>query len=82
MILKIVSVYTGIFPFSRFSLFYNLDNRLLWDDEAEPALMAKNIIKSCAPKKTDGRNSIKLFGVETNEDDICISSPWLKKSEV
>ena len=37
-----------------FLLFYQLDNRLLWGDEAETALLAKNVLRFGIPKTTDG----------------------------
>jgi hypothetical protein len=62
-----------------FALFYHLDDRLLWGDEAETALLAKNVTKFGVPKATDGKNYVTLLGAgrDSNEDDIWIWSPWL-----
>ncbi|MBN1364862.1 MAG: hypothetical protein JW976_08665 [Syntrophaceae bacterium] len=67
----------GIMLFCAFLLSYNLDDRMLWGDEAETALLAINITKYGAPKVTDGKNYITLFGkgVDTNKHDIWIWSP-------
>jgi len=74
----LVFVYTVIFLFAGFELFYNLDDRLLWDDEAETALLAENIIKFGLPKITDGKNFVVLDGVEANKNGVWTISPWLQ----
>lgn len=62
-----------------FALFYNLDDRLLWGDEAETALLAVNINKYHIPIVTDDKNFITLFGLgrDSNKDHIWVWSPWL-----
>lgn len=73
-----VILYTVIFSFAGFLLFYNLGDRLLWDDEAETAILAENIIKFGVPKITDGRNFVVLTGVEANNNNVWTASPWLQ----
>ncbi len=77
MNVRTLIAYGVIISFAAFLLFHNLSDRLLWDDEAETALLAENINKFGVPKSTDGKNSIVLFGYESNEDDVWIWSPWL-----
>lgn len=74
----VVFIYAAIFLFAGFALFCNLDDRLLWDDEAETALLAENIIKFGLPKITDGKNFVVLDGVEANKNGIWTISPWLQ----
>lgn len=76
---KRVLVYVAILLFAAFALFYNLDDRLLWGDEAETALLAVNITKYSVPTVTDGKNYITLlgFGRDSNKDHIWVWSPWL-----
>jgi len=59
--------------------FHNLNDRLLWVDEAETAMLAKCINRYGYPKVTLDGNYITLMGrgVDTNEQDIWIWSPWL-----
>jgi hypothetical protein len=66
---------------SAFLLFYNLDGRLLWGDEAETAVLAKNTVHFGVPKTFDGRNRITLYGagIDGNEDDLWVLSPWLQE---
>jgi hypothetical protein len=44
-----------------FFLFKNLDNIYLWNDEANSALVAKNILKFGYPANFDGRNIVQHF---------------------
>jgi len=76
---KIPYIYLLIFITVAFGLFYNLDDRLLWGDEAETAVLAYNITKWGVPKTTDGKNIITLLGLrqDSNENEIWIWSPWL-----
>jgi hypothetical protein len=64
-----------------FLLFYNLDGRLLWGDEAETALLARNITRFGLPRTDDGRNVITLYGpaVDGNAAGLWIWSPWLQE---
>ncbi|MFO7986201.1 MAG: hypothetical protein R6U38_10060, partial [Desulfatiglandaceae bacterium] len=71
--------YSAVICMALFLLFYNLDDRLLWGDEAETALLAQNIGKYKVPKVTDGKNVITLLGKghDYNDDNIWVWSPWL-----
>lgn len=42
-------------------LFPNLDNMYLWQDEAEAALIAKNVVTYGLPKAWDGMNMLAVF---------------------
>ena len=76
---KNVLVYVAIVLLAAFALFYNIDDRLLWGDEAETALLAVNINKYKLPTVTDGKNFITLLGLghDSNKDNIWVWSPWL-----
>ncbi|HEV2455718.1 MAG TPA: hypothetical protein VGY98_15745 [Verrucomicrobiae bacterium] len=61
-----------------FLAFCNLDGRLFWADEAENAVLAKNIVKFGVPKVDDGLNHISLHGDRFDErDGVWTWSPWL-----
>ena len=62
-----------------FLLLYNLSDRYMWGDEAETALLAKNITKFGLPKVSDGRNTVTLYGLgrDSNEEGLWTWSPWL-----
>ena len=76
---KNVLIYVAIALLAAFALFYNIDDRLLWGDEAETALLAVNINKYKLPTVTDGKNFITLLGLghDSNKDNIWVWSPWL-----
>ncbi len=77
-LIKILA-YGLVFLISSFLLFYNLDDRFLWGDEAETALLAVNTTKTGLPKVTDGKNEITLYGlgIDSNEDHIWTHRPFL-----
>ncbi len=81
MNVKLLLVYSTLVLLAGFLLFYKLDNRLLWGDEAETALLAQNIIKFGIPKVTDGKNYITVLGrgQDSNKNDIWVWAPWLDK---
>jgi 4-amino-4-deoxy-L-arabinose transferase-like glycosyltransferase len=60
-------------------LFWRLDDRLLWGDEAETALLARNITRYGLPRTFDGVNRITLLGegVDSSRDQLWTWSPWL-----
>jgi hypothetical protein len=64
-----------------FFLFFNLGDRLLWGDEAETALLARNVLRYGVPKSSDGVNQITILGaqVDSNAAGIWTWSPWLKE---
>lgn len=66
-----------------FSLFKNIQYPLLWNDEAETALLAKVIMKFGYPKIHDGKNVIYAAQILnnkliTNEMDAYLETDWLK----
>lgn len=61
-----------------FALFASLDDRMLWGDEAETALLAENVTRFGVPRSEDGRNRISHLGVaDSNAEGIWTWSPWL-----
>jgi 4-amino-4-deoxy-L-arabinose transferase-like glycosyltransferase len=62
-----------------FLLFYGLDHRPFWQDEAETACLAKNVLQYGVPKAFDGVNLISQEqGKEFNTDYLWRWSPWLQ----
>ena len=58
--------------------FYQLDNRLFWVDEAETAVLARNILQFGVPKVEDGTNHISLHGDKFDvHDGVWTWTPWL-----
>lgn len=79
MNIKLLLIYSTLILLAAFLLFYNLDDRLLWGDEAETALFAQNILKFGIPKAADGKNYLTYLGrgYDTNENDVLVWTPWL-----
>ena len=77
----IIILYSLLFTFCLFLLFYRLDARLLWGDEAETALLAKNTVRFGIPKTIDGVNHITVLGNlrDENEDHVWTWAPWLQE---
>ncbi len=73
--------YVVVFAFTFFLFFYRLDNRPLWGDEAETALLARNVLHFGAPKTIDGINHVTLLGRfrDENAAHIWTWSPWLQE---
>ena len=71
----------GLFlVFAFFLLFYHLDGHLLWGDEGETAVLAKNVMQFGVPRTFDGTNYILLHGRrDENRDHVWIWSPWLQE---
>ena len=60
-------------------LFANLGNVYLWQDEAETALVAKNLLEYGYPMAYDGKNLItQNAGLDSNAEHVWIWSPWLQ----
>lgn len=77
-VIGIAGLYSGLAALVFFLAFCNLDGRLFWGDEAETALLAKNILKFGAPKTGDGVNHISVNGYQYDErNGIWTWSPWL-----
>jgi 4-amino-4-deoxy-L-arabinose transferase-like glycosyltransferase len=71
--------YVVLFALSFGLLFYHLDNHLLWGDEAETAVLAKNVVQFGIPRTYDGTNYIVLHGtVDETPGHVWIWSPWMQ----
>lgn len=63
-----------------FLIFFRLDQRLLWVDEAETALLARNVLVYGIPKAYDGKTLVSQeVGHEFGSDYIWRWTPWLDK---
>jgi len=63
-----------------FLIFFRLDQRLLWVDEAETALLARNILTYGVPKAYDGKTLISQEASrEFSADYVWRWTPWLEK---
>jgi 4-amino-4-deoxy-L-arabinose transferase-like glycosyltransferase len=77
-VIGIAGLYGGLAAAIFFLAFCNLDGRLFWGDEAETALLARNILKFGVPKVDDGLNHISLHGDPYDaRDGVWTWSPWL-----
>jgi hypothetical protein len=62
-----------------FLLLYNLDYRPFWQDEAETACLARNVLKFGTPRAFDGINLISQEeGREAGADHLWRWSPWMQ----
>ena len=60
-------------------MLYRLDNILLWQDEAETALVARNTLIYGIPKAWDGQNVVHQEGaLDFNSDLVWVWHPWLQ----
>jgi hypothetical protein len=58
-------------------IFANLGTRFLWDDEAETALLARNVLRSGLPLGWDGRDLISQeCGIELDENYVARRHGW------
>jgi hypothetical protein len=65
---------------SAFLVFFSLDSRILWMDEAETALLGRSILVHGVPTAFDGRNVISQeVGREYGSDYVWWWTPWLDK---
>ena len=77
---SIAGCYVAFLAFACFLLFYHLDNHLLWGDEGETAVLAKNVAQFGVPRTFDGTNYILLHGRrDETRDHVWIWSPWLQE---
>jgi 4-amino-4-deoxy-L-arabinose transferase-like glycosyltransferase len=78
---SVAIAYAVLFGFALYLLFYNLDSHLLWGDEAETALLAKNVLRFGIPKTVDGVNHITVLGNfrDENAGHVWIWAPWLQE---
>lgn len=71
--------YAVFFALGLWLLFYHLDNHLLWGDEAETAVLAKNVLQYGVPQTYDGTNYLVLHGtMDETPGHIWIWSPWMQ----
>jgi hypothetical protein len=65
--------------FSGLLLFLNLDNRYMWQDEAQTVLIARTVVDRGLPYGTDGRNFFSQYaGREYGENHLWKWHPWLQ----
>nr|MBU1327714.1 glycosyltransferase family 39 protein [Candidatus Omnitrophota bacterium] len=62
---------------SAFLIFKNLSNNYLWQDEAESAVLAKNILKFGYPSAFDGTNSLRAYLSSFGANYQWKFHPWL-----
>jgi len=63
-----------------FLIFFRLDQRLLWADDAETALLGRSILVHGVPTAYDGRNVVSQeVGREYRADYVWRWTPWLEK---
>ena len=68
-----------ILALGAFLLLFGLDNRPFWQDEAETACLAKNVLKYGVPRAYDGVNIISQEqGHEYDHNFLWRWSPWLQ----
>ncbi len=61
-------------------IFFSLDARILWMDEAETALLGRSILVHGVPTAFDGRNIVSQeVGREYGSDYVWRWTPWLDK---
>ena len=77
----LIAAYGLLFAFALFLLFDQLDKRPLWGDEAETALLAKNVLRFGLPKTIDGVNHITVLGNfrDENSAHVWTWAPWLQE---
>jgi len=62
-----------------FLLFFHLDHRPFWQDEAETACLAKNVLKYGVPRAYDGVNIVSQeAGSDYDHNFLWRWSPWLQ----
>lgn len=77
-VIGIACIYLFLGAVGLFLAFCDLDGRLFWTDEAENAVLARNILKFGVPKVDDGINHISLHGDGFDaRDEVWTWSPWL-----
>ncbi|HEV2328849.1 MAG TPA: glycosyltransferase family 39 protein [Verrucomicrobiae bacterium] len=78
-IIATAGLYLGLATLVFFLAFCNLDSRPFWGDEAETALLARNVLKFGVPKVDDGVNHISIHGDRFDaRDGVWTWSPWLQ----
>lgn len=76
---RFISPIIIVLALAAFLLLYGLDNRPFWQDEAETASLAKNVLTYGVPRAYDGVNIISQErGSEFGPDFLWRWSPWLQ----
>lgn len=76
----IAGSYAAVLGAAFWLLFYHLDNHPLWGDEAETAVLARNVLQFGVPQTYDGTNYILLHGpVDETPGHVWTWSPWLQE---
>lgn len=71
--------YAVVFISAFWFLFSHLDSHLLWGDEAETAVLARQVVQYGVPQTFDGTNYILLHGrIDETRNHIWIWSPWMQ----
>ena len=75
----IAAAYAALFLLAAFLCLWQLDDRRLWGDEAETAVLAVNVVRFGMPVTVDGRNEITNLPnrQDANDDHLWTWSPWL-----
>jgi 4-amino-4-deoxy-L-arabinose transferase-like glycosyltransferase len=77
---SVAGCYVVVLAFAFFLLFYHLDSHLLWGDEGETAVLARNVARFGVPRTFDGTNYILLHNQrDENRDHVWVWSPWLQE---
>ena len=72
------STVAGLLLLAALLIFPNLDDRYLWDDEAETALLAKNVLRFGVPVAWDGVSLISQeCGSDYDVNYLWRQTPWL-----
>ncbi|MGH7302732.1 MAG: ArnT family glycosyltransferase [Candidatus Rokuibacteriota bacterium] len=72
------SAVAGLLLLAALLIFANLDDRRLWDDEAETALLAQNTLRFGVPVAWDGVSLISQeCGADYDENYLWRQTPWL-----
>lgn len=76
-------ILVAILAAGAFLLLANLDERYLWTDECEAALLGESILREGVPTAFDGRNYVTQWIVAKREDFdddlVWVLSPWLQQ---
>ncbi|MGH7941640.1 MAG: hypothetical protein ACREFR_11280, partial [Limisphaerales bacterium] len=77
-VIGMAAVYLALLSLVFFLAFCNLGGRPFWGDEAETALLARNVLRFGVPKVDDGANHISLHGDKYDaREGVWTWSPWL-----
>jgi 4-amino-4-deoxy-L-arabinose transferase-like glycosyltransferase len=75
----VLIAYVLLFVSAFWLLFYHLDSHLLWGDEAETAVLAREVVQFGVPQTFDGTNFILLHGrIDETPAHVWIWSPWMQ----